>query len=80
MLVIWRRFICRWRNSLLIVADHDTPRPIGFQAAHDLATRALKQGLKVQIWQPETQGFDGLDELNRIKKESTIMNDFTPSD
>lgn len=56
-------------NSLLIVADHDTPRPIGFQAAHDLATRALKQGLKVQIWQPETQGFDGLDELNRIKKE-----------
>ena len=31
-------------NSLLIVADHDTPRPIGFQAAHDLATRALKQG------------------------------------
>ncbi len=51
-------------TDLLIVADNDTPRPIGFQAAHDLATRALKAGVSVRIWQPETDGYDALDELN----------------
>ncbi|MDK4696620.1 toprim domain-containing protein [Kingella negevensis] len=55
-------------KSVLIVADHDTPRPIGYEAAHDLAVKLIKQGRQVQIWQPETQGYDALDELNRRKR------------
>lgn len=54
-------------KSLLIVADHDEPRPVGYEAAHALAVRAIKQGIKVQIWQPEEAG-DALDELNKRKR------------
>ena len=54
-------------KRLLIVADND---PTGRHAAHDLAVRAIKQGIKTQIWQPEStvKGFDALDELNRRKQ------------
>lgn len=55
-------------KHVLIIADHDTPRDVGFQAALHLANRLQKQGLTVQIWQPETQGMDALDELNQIKQ------------
>ncbi|STZ76860.1 DUF7146 domain-containing protein [Bergeriella denitrificans] len=55
-------------TELLIVADHDTPRPVGFKAAHDLAVRAIKSGVRAGIWQPETQGYDALDELERRKR------------
>ncbi|KLT73205.1 hypothetical protein PL75_04730 [Neisseria arctica] len=49
-------------KELLIVADHDEPRPIGYEAAHGLAVRAIKQGVRVQLWQPDEAG-DALDEL-----------------
>lgn len=54
-------------KRLLIVADND---PTGRHAAHDLAVRAIKQGIKTQIWQPEStvKGFDALDELNKRKQ------------
>lgn len=51
-------------KELLIVADHDEPRPVGYLAAHALAVRAIKQGIKTRIWQPEYPG-DALDELHR---------------
>ena len=51
-------------NELWIIADNDTPRPIGMQAAETLANRAIKAGIAVKLWQPETQGWDALDELN----------------
>ena len=54
-------------QSLLICADHDQPRPVGFEAAHALAIRAIKQGVRVQVWQRETAG-DALDELNRRQR------------
>ncbi|UOO81602.1 toprim domain-containing protein [Uruburuella testudinis] len=54
-------------QELLIVADHDTPRPIGYEAAHSLAVRAIKQGIKVKLWQPQDTG-DALDELNKRKR------------
>lgn len=52
--------------ELFIVADND-PNGAGIKAANKLALRAVKNGMKAQIWQPETLGFDALDELNRIK-------------
>ncbi|MBP7810745.1 MAG: toprim domain-containing protein [Neisseria sp.] len=55
-------------RELLIVADHDSPRPIGYEAAHSLAVRAIKQGIRVQLWQPEEENTDALDELNRRKR------------
>ena len=55
-------------KELAIIADHDTPRPVGFKAAHDLAVRAIKQGIKARIWQSETPGYDALDELNEKKQ------------
>ena len=51
-------------NELWIIADNDIPRPIGMQAAETLANRAIKAGIAVKLWQPETQGWDALDELN----------------
>lgn len=52
----------------LIVADNDIPRPVGYEAALVLAERIRQQGVHVKIWQSDTQGFDALDELNRIKQ------------
>ena len=57
-------------NELWIIADHDTPRPIGMQAAETLANRAIKAGIAVKLWQPETQGWDALDELTRSRRNS----------
>lgn len=57
-------------KTLFIIADHDTPRPIGYECAHTLAVRAIKSGIKVHLWQPTTQGFDALDELNALKGET----------
>ncbi|MDO4640782.1 MAG: toprim domain-containing protein [Neisseria sp.] len=54
-------------KELLIVADHDEPRPIGYEAAHALAIRAIKAGIKTRIWQPDYAG-DALDELNRRQR------------
>lgn len=54
-------------DSLLVCADHDEPRPIGFEAAHALAVRAIGQGVRVRLWQPDYCG-DALDELNRRQK------------
>ena len=51
-------------QELLIVADHDEPRPVGYQAAHALAVRAIKAGIKCRIWQPEEMG-DALDEWQK---------------
>ena len=55
-------------QELLIVADHDSPSPVGYEAAHSLAVRAIKQGIKVRLWQPEEENADALDELNRRKR------------
>lgn len=51
-------------GELFIVVDND---PTGRAAAEKLARRALKAGLMAYIWQPETAGFDALDELNARK-------------
>lgn len=51
-------------QELYIVADNDHSKT-GFHAAHDLAVRAIKQGVIAHIWQPEIAGFDALDEYNR---------------
>lgn len=53
-------------KRLLITADNDHSET-GYRAAHDLAVRAIKQGVKVQIWLPEHAGQDALDELNRMQ-------------
>ena len=55
-------------KEIVIIADNDTPRPVGFRAAHDLTVRATKQGIKPRIWQSETAGYDALDELNEKKQ------------
>ena len=55
-------------THILIVADNDIPRPVGYEAAHDLAVKLIKHGCHVQIWQPEIQGRDALDELNAKKR------------
>ena len=55
-------------QELLIVADHDSPSPVGYEAAHSLAVRAIKQGIKVRLWQPEEENANALDELNRRKR------------
>lgn len=60
----------------MIIADNDTPRPVGFKAAHDLAVRAIKQGIKARIWQSDTLGYDALDELKekgRLKPNQTTL-------
>ena len=53
-------------TELVVIADHDSPHRTGQQAAHDLAVRAIKAGIKPVLWQPETEGSDALDELNRL--------------
>lgn len=55
-------------SELVIIADHDHPRAIGYEAAHDLAIRTIKAGHTARIWQPEQAGTDALDELNRLKQ------------
>ena len=55
-------------KEIAIIADNDTPRPVGYRAAYDLAMRAIKQGIKASIWQSETAGYDALDELNEKKQ------------
>lgn len=52
--------------ALFIVADND-PNLTGRKAADTLARRALLHGIEANIWQPETIGFDALDELNARK-------------
>ena len=32
-------------KEIVIIADNDTPRPVGYRAAYDLAMRAIKQGI-----------------------------------
>ena len=54
-------------ERLFVCADHDEPRPIGYEAARHLATRATERGIRVQLWQPETAG-DALDELHRRQR------------
>ena len=61
-------------KELFIVADND-PNGAGIRAAEKLALRAVKNGLQARIWQPETLGFDGLDELNRIKQNGSRIED-----
>ncbi len=51
-------------KELFICADNDHNKT-GFNAAHDLAVRAIKQGIIAHIWQPEMAGLDALDEYNR---------------
>ena len=55
-------------KEIVIIADNDTPRPVGYRAAYDLAMRAIKQGIKARIWQSDTPGYDALDELNEKKQ------------
>jgi len=55
-------------KEIAIIADNDTPRPVGYRAAYDLAMRAIKQGIKASIWQSKTPGYDALDELNEKKQ------------
>lgn len=50
-------------HEIYICADNDHNKT-GFKAAHDLAVKAIKQGLKANIWQPEIPDTDALDELN----------------
>ena len=50
------------------IGAFDSPRPVGYEAAHSLAVRAIKQGIKVRLWQPEEENTDALDELNRRKR------------
>lgn len=54
-------------TEVLIAADNDIPRPVGYEAALHLAARLRKQGITARIWQSQTQGHDALDELNGIK-------------
>ena len=60
-------------KEIAIIADNDTPRPVGYRAAYDLAMRAFKQGIRVSIWQSETAGYDALDELNEKKQSDNYF-------
>lgn len=51
-------------RELFIAADNDG-NGTGIQAAEKLARRALLEGIKANIWQPEQTDTDALDELNR---------------
>nr|WP_234403831.1 toprim domain-containing protein [Neisseria mucosa] len=62
-------------KEIVIIADNDTPRPVGFKAAHDLAVRAIKQGIKARIWQSDTLGYDALDELKEAKRSFEAQSD-----
>ena len=55
-------------KEIVIIADNDTPRPVGYRAAYDLAMRAINQGIKASIWQSKTPGYYALDELNEKKQ------------
>ncbi len=51
-------------QSLLVCADNDHSQT-GRKAAEALSRRAARAGIGGGIWQPETAGYDALDELNR---------------
>ena len=51
-------------ETLLIAADNDHSQT-GRKAAEALTRRAARAGIGGGIWQPETAGFDALDEMNR---------------
>lgn len=55
-------------KELAIVADHDTPRPVGETAALSLAKCAQSIGTAVRYWISGTAGYDALDELNDRKR------------
>lgn len=61
-------------KRLLIAADNDHSET-GFRAARDLAVQASKQGIHVQVWQPEHAGQDALDELNQRKSRAKCGNE-----
>lgn len=62
-------------REVLIVADNDIPRPVGYEAALHLAARLREQGITARIWQSQTQGHDALDELNGIKAKQPEFSD-----
>jgi fels-1 prophage putative phage DNA primase len=62
-------------KEIVIIADNDTPRPVGFKAAHDLAVRAIRQGIKARIWQSDTAGYDALDELKEKRSPEAQSDD-----
>lgn len=66
-------------KEIVIIADNDTPRPVGFKAAHDLAVRAIKQGIKARIWQSDTAGYDALDELKEKRSSENQSNNTIPN-
>lgn len=55
-------------ETLLIAADNDHSQT-GIKAARALSIRAARAGIGGGIWQPETAGFDALDELNAKQAE-----------
>jgi fels-1 prophage putative phage DNA primase len=55
-------------KEIAIIADNDTPRPVGYRAACDLAMRAFKQGIRAKVLKSKTPGYDALDELNEKKQ------------
>lgn len=55
-------------GKLVIAGDHDAPRPVGQNAAHDLGARAIKQGIDTSLWLPDCKGHDPLDHLNHFKQ------------
>lgn len=55
-------------SKLVIAGDHDAPRPVGQNAAHDLGARAIKQGIDTSLWLPDCKGHDPLDHLNHFKQ------------
>lgn len=57
-------------REIVIIADNDTGNT-GMKAAHDLAVRAIKQGIRVRIWKAPAQGSDALDTLNTERAKQT---------
>lgn len=55
-------------KKLYIIADNDDNQT-GQDASRDLANRAIMAGIEVKHWQPQTVGFDALDELNNRKNK-----------
>ncbi|WP_431733206.1 toprim domain-containing protein [Kingella kingae] len=60
-------------KRVLIIADNDTPRPIGRQAAENLAKRLKANGLQCNIFEPPTHGHDALDFLHAIQADSSAI-------
>ena len=60
-------------KRVLIIADNDTPRPIGRQTAENLAKRLKANGLQCAIFEPPTHGHDALDFLHAIQANSSAI-------